>query len=531
MTKPWIHVLLISVFPALILYANNLDEAAWSSALVPGLVLLGLGAVVWLFLFAIIRDAVRAGLFVSVFMLLSFGFGHILNQFESPVASTIGLVVWAVAILLTLAGVFALKRVTPLTRALNVAACILVGFSLLRIGVWAIQHRGIEAAVPLTIPQAEMAEADKASRPDIYFIILDRYASAESLNRDFDFDNSSFLGELEGEGFSVTADAHSNYPITLYSLASTLNMEHATALTDQYGRDTSSRSPLYDLLEHHRVGRYLKSLGYTYDHVGSWWGPTRENPEADIYLSLITPSDFAMITYEKSVFATIAEKFNIDSEFFSQLLKGPSHFAHARHEFDVLTDVSHNPNPTFTFAHILLPHRPYVFSPDGQYLLPETTDQRTSRENYLNQLQYANIRTLEVMRAIIANSATPPVIILQSDEGPYPARFGHVDEDRLTLRFSDATDEELQMKTGILSALYLPPDLRGKMAAPATPINTFRTLFSLLFGADLPSLPERTYVFSDTDHAYDFIDVTDRLNNLPAECSSQSGCQIPVVEN
>ena len=54
-----------------------------------------------------------------------------------------------------------------------------------------------------------------SSKPDIYYIVLDRYASQSVLTTQYGFDNSDFIGYLRSEGFSVDPNAHQNYPIRL----------------------------------------------------------------------------------------------------------------------------------------------------------------------------------------------------------------------------------------------------------------------------------------------------------------------------
>ena len=42
-------------------------------------------------------------------------------------------------------------------------------------------------------------------------------------------------------------------------------------------------------------------------------------------------------------------------------------------------------------------------------------------------------------------------------------------------------------------------------------MNTFRVILDSYFGADLPLLPDRTFIYTDYDHPYRFEDVTDKL--------------------
>ncbi len=83
------------------------------------------------------------------------------------------------------------------------------------------------------------------------------------------------------------------------------------------------------------------------------------------------------------------------------------------------------------------------------------------------------------------------MILLQSDEGPFPADYA---DDEWGFEWQDATDAELEEKFGILFAMRVPgADLEAEGFHDAiTPVNAFRIVFNARFGTDLPLLPDRT---------------------------------------
>ncbi|MFH0853026.1 MAG: sulfatase-like hydrolase/transferase [bacterium] len=510
MTKPYLHVILLSSYPAIFLWANNQGEASLMTALWPMLALVGIGLLLWLFLGIIIRKWKAAALFVSLFMLLSFSFGHIIPTNSEPAAKTIGWVVWVLAILFLLFYLASSHRqFTQTTKIFNYIAVILISINIINLVFGSWQLRSLESDLLGNLPDWS---ATQVNNPDIYFIVFDRYASPANLTRFYNFDNQSFVDDLKNRGFSVSSNAHSNYPTTLYSLSSTLNMSYLTNLTDKYGINATNKRPLYHLLENHAVGRYLQGQNYQYVHIGSWWGGTKQNNNADFNYSLLTPSDFTMLLFRISLFSAIGEQLNFNEGGFLLLMTNPAHYQHAQYQFEQLLEIPKKPEPTFTLAHFLLPHPPYVFSPTGEFLPQEITDTRSNSENYINQLLYTNQQIISLVDQVISNSSSPPIIILQSDEGPYPENFLNQNyQEKTKIKWPEATDEEIQIKTGILSALYLPPELADQMTAPSTPINTFRTLFSILFNADLPPISESIYIFADSDHPFQFQDATSRI--------------------
>ena len=69
--------------------------------------------------------------------------------------------------------------------------------------------------------------------PDIYLLLLDGYPRADTLTRDFAFDNDPFLDAMRDLGFEVAEDAHSNYNLTALTLGSVFNVKHIGELMPQ----------------------------------------------------------------------------------------------------------------------------------------------------------------------------------------------------------------------------------------------------------------------------------------------------------
>ena len=104
--------------------------------------------------------------------------------------------------------------------------------------------------------------------------------------------------------------------------------------------------------------------------------------------------------------------------------------------------------------------------------------------------------------ALIADSPSPPVIILQADHGTCA---------RYCSDLPVAEQEEfIRERMAILNAYYLPVGGKGRLYPTITPVNTFRVVFGTLFGEDLELLPDRQYI-SWLDRPYDLVDVTEQL--------------------
>ena len=94
--------------------------------------------------------------------------------------------------------------------------------------------------------------------------------------------------------------------------------------------------------------------------------------------------------------------------------------------FNNMDEVDKIEQPTFTYVHIISPHPPFVFDPQGNPTYPPDfwNEQRQYppdlyQKGYVNQLQNLNRNMLEAIDTIMANSETPPIIIIQGDHGPW----------------------------------------------------------------------------------------------------------------
>ncbi len=147
--------------------------------------------------------------------------------------------------------------------------------------------------------------------------------------------------------------------------------------------------------------------------------------------------------------------------------------------------------PKFVYAHINVPHVPFIFKSDGT-LVEDLNfyrgdedypiNEQYFQEGYINQIEFLNNRIPDIMSKIIIESNRPVVIILQGDHGIR-------DENRLE----------------ILNAIYL-QGTDFKMESKATPVNTFRLIFDALFNGEFPLLANRGYL-STYELPYDFTEI------------------------
>jgi hypothetical protein len=504
--RPVLHPFLFTVFPIAFLVAQNTtDEIGVWDALEPLLLALAATAAVFALLWAAYRDPHTAGFLTSGLALLFFSFGHVNRALDpNAIGRSKETLFWGYAVLAAFLVLLAIRfrhGFARLTPGLNLIAGVLVVMNLVPIAI-AGPHSSAGAVgsdVHLVAP---------AHPRDVYYLIFDRYADEVTLRDRYHYDNTPFLAALSEAGFDVVTDAVANYPKTAHSLASSLNMSFLDGLVRQQGPDSDDWGPIYAGLKDSRVARALSSVGYTYDHIGSWWSPTSEDPSADLNY-VYGRGEFTQTLLDTTIWPTLSGTLHLSEEPDAFLTQ----YRRVAYQFDALNQIAADPHPTFTFAHFTLPHPPYVFDAQGHYMVPEQFG-GGSDAAYLGQLQYTNDRILQMVDSLLSGpDASDPILVIQSDEGPHPYRL---DADEDAFEWPEATDTELGEKFRILDAVYLPGAGADTDLGSFTPVNTFRVVFDRYFGADLPLLPDRSWVYQDTGHPYQLTEITARLATVQA---------------
>ncbi len=512
--RVWIlHPFFFAIFPVLSLLSGNINRTPITEAFLPAGVSLLFTLLFWLLLVAMLRSKQKAAVIVSLFLLLFFSYGHFYDLINrlfpviwglSPGQHRLLLPLWGVLFLLG-AGftVVNKKPLGKLTFLLNIVAGCLVGMSVLGIGAYSLRV-GLDRAHAELTQTVDLPAADNEQpKPlrDIYYIILDRYADASTFKNIYGYDNTEFIRYLEAKGFYVAQESRANYPRTKHSLSSSLNMTQVNYLTEVLGENCDDFLPLQLMLQDPQVWHFLKQRGYRFIYFGSWAQATRRNKYADVNINLFGLPEFTHNLYCKTMLYPVGLK-----HFYNE-----RRIQHARvkYKLDKLAEVPRMEGPKFVFVHLIIPHRPYVFAPNGDFVPYNEAAAKGLARSYLDQVAFLNKELRALVDTLLARSAVPPVVILQGDEGPNVARLSN--EQRQNFNWERASRTQLLQKMSILNAYYLPGVETVPLYPSITPVNSFRLVFNLYFNTDFELLPDKSYVFPDSRHPYVFVDVTEKL--------------------
>lgn len=495
-----LHPILFAVYPVVALLASNIEEVKIGVALRALVTTLLLALVLYAVLRLAFKDRLASGISTSLILILFFSYGHIYTFLET--AGSIG----------TFLGRH--RYLAPLTILLCILLLIWIARHKQSLGTLNSLLNWIAVAAlifPLfTIARYELQSTDKAATmdepstsineltvpigdnlPDVYYIIVDAYARDDTLLEDHQLDITPFLTELENMGFYVAKCSQSNYSQTQLSLSSSLNMNYLQDIGKQFSPGNTSRVDLQDLIKHGLVRRAFENLGYQTVAFETGFKYTQWE-DADIYLSPTAGvidnfqlvgglSDFEVMLINTSAGLILSDAAKTLPKYLQAELDNPRlvHRQRILYVLDQLLKLPQVPGPKFIFAHLVVPHPPYVFGPEGEF----TDYDLSAKVGYPDQIQYLNKRLVPLLQQLIDQSDTPPIIILQADHG--------------------AIHSPPSKRLRILNAYYFPGGNQSAFYYQISPVNSFRLLFNTYFGGKFLLIEDIGY-YSIYQKPYDF---------------------------
>ena len=399
-----------------------------------------------------------------------------------------------------------------ITKILNIASFFLVAISLFNIGMNQFKT-GATGQYKLNEEYVKVSQAGSRLQreyPNIYYIVLDAYARADVLEDIYKYDNTEFINYLTQKGFYVAGKSRSNYCQTALSLASSLNYTYLNDLAESVDIDNASHHPLTKMIRDNRVFHFLKQYGYrTVIFDASGWDVVAMK-NADIIYN--TPR-WGLNAFHRELVNTTPLFYVFGrTSVLSTIMQYNYHRSKILYTFDKLREVGNQEGPLFVYAHILVPHQPFVFGANGEQVVPDTdpfsiwyTVQMGRKreayvEEYTKQLAFVNKMVKEAIDSIISKSSVPPVIILQADHGPASM-----------LNTEDSDKTNIKERMSILNAYYFPGNDYEHLYESITPVNTFRIIFNQFFETQYELLKDESF-FSTWSQPYRFIDVAGKFH-------------------
>ena len=529
------HPFLIAFFPIIAIYSVNIGLIQLEQFILPTLLIIGSAFLFFLCLRRILKNGKKAALIVSFAFITFFSFGHIYNMLNQVSIGNTDLgsnsiLLPIFTILFVIGTYFIIKTKRTLDNSTSIVNTISIAFISVIVVMVGIEAFGCDECL---IQQNTSWEFDFFSEQkidsssyfedhnlsvsennpltNVYYIILDGYPRNDVLEKHLSFDNSEFINFLQQRGFHVVKNSHANYSLSSTSIPSTMNMNYINFLADEIGEDSRNYNPLigkdFGLYADNQVIKNFKSIGYKVAKIGSVPMYLHEIPIVDhslCYKSVHLMDNRLLDTVGRtSMIGYFIERSSEDLQREIILCA-----------FDELSTISgYYEEPVFVWSHIMMPHFPLIFGPNGEPITPGksllvmnhpeyTGNDWNIKKQFVQQLEFANKKSIELIDNILENEERS-IIIIQSDHGS-----------GFDTNIQDPTYDDVTQKLSNLNAIYFPDKkYREMLTDDQTNVNTFRIVFNSYFGGEYDILEDRMYWNLSIKKPFLFKDVTSMLLN------------------
>jgi hypothetical protein len=421
-----------------------------------------------------LRNKIKAGILASICLFIILYFGEIRNELKQHGYTEIARYRYLFALAASIAAIVVAFLYRTRRSLTNVNACInLISIFYVLIEVFHILTYTPKQAVSLAQKSFLSPKAPESIvRRDIYYLLFDSYTSNASLKEFWGFDNSEITNYLRKKNFYIAENSHSNYNVTPYSLASSLNMSYVDVSEDSDLNLTMRVLPLRDFIRESSVAQKLQTEGYEILNLS----PFSILKEPEFYNSKDLP-DARYVLPRHLLRKTFVGA--MDTDFYVRIQ--PDTIFRIDRSLKELIASPRN-RPRFIYAHFMLPRSPYVFTKEGQVKPSDqwrTTDMQAKSDGYLNQLIFTNQIIFNLIEQISEQYKPDefPAVIIQGDHGSW---------------VFDGDDGKRETTT-IFNAYLLADHGEQLLYDDITPVNSFRVLFNHCFSGKYPLLEDRIF--------------------------------------
>ena len=500
---------LFSIFPIILLYSENIDEVPVTELTIPLILTFLIIFPLFIIINHILKSGIKAGIILTFLVAIFFSYGHIFNMLQDTPLFYLDLVHQKYVIIsfmiVLITGVYFLvktkKDLTNFRSIFNVVSIVMILFVFFNIGGFYLGNNSDIDELDEISFENELEEISFINKPvydktfpDIYHIVLDEYTSDKVLLEDFQFDNSEFTDYLINSNFFIPSNPLSNYPATEPFMSSTLNMKYLDVRNlEKYDRlETEKR------ISDNFVMKFLKQNGYTVIIPYSGYGPDDRFYESDV-----NPCSDVLVL--KSRFLTELSRTTILNYFVEKQIENERRHIQLCTLSELQNIGEKHDEPVYVFAHLFIPHPPYLFDKDGNPVTPQSNKLRGLQgwqdvDGYLNEIQFINKKMMNIMTKILSES-DESIIIIQGDTGSG------------ILNNPDISDY-MKKRLSILYAIHIPNADTKSFSKNISSVNTYRIIFNNYFETNLEILDNRYYWYTDSNEIDDkrFKDITEIID-------------------
>lgn len=470
--KNWmgfLSIVLFGLFPCLVIYFNNAREANLRDVALVMMIFLLSGAVLFTIFLLVLKNTTKAITMANVSMVLLCNFEMLADLFAGSAYKydymllvsvlviggvTISMRRWKEDFLVELNSIFCAVMAT----------LILFNFFPAIPKIVAKLHANAKAISSVSDLELPQIETDKAA--NIYYMIFDEYGGLLNLEKQFGYDNSEYMEELQKKQFNISNTSFNVEGVFTPTIVPNLvNLEYVVDDMTGDGMPYMKAPRLYSM---------LKVMGYeinTCSHVEFLDNDLSKRAfESQAYYDDVA----GFMVLERSAFIHLYRYF-VPEEKNKQLSFADTMLDSMEWFMDTVEETINEKKPQFHHVYFQAPHKPYIFAEDGTRIVEDGKEEE-NEENYLPYLRWVNHRINEMVEEIIRKDPNA-IIILQSDHG---FRRGEFDD------MSEAYKPQRRINQNILNCVYYKGETLEIEGLSG--LNTLRKVLNVEFGFDFEML-------------------------------------------
>jgi hypothetical protein len=339
----------------------------------------------------------------------------------------------------------------------------------------------------------EFSKSKSTFDNNIYFILLDGYPGAKSLQKFFNYNNNGLIDHLKNNGFYVHDSITSNYNKTINSINSILNLQyinyHALYPWDDYNTNNLNS---YKAIHSNNLFKFLKTQNYKIENNSFFEvenAKTPVNSTMDVKgFDLLHAPLMHNVAWNSLLWQLSYGKFRTPYFYKKVILKV------FYNNMDIIDQTASfgklNPKKKqFVYSHLLMPHKPYFTDSVGNLLDTIKDDNVTDHNQFLNYLKFSNTKIKALTDSIRINDPNAMVILL-SDHG-----YRNYPDYRNPFMFNN------------FLAIHTPDSNYNQIAKIKSNVNFFRVILNQYFGQSLPILKDSFMCFDGNTCTFSSIQI------------------------
>ena len=344
--------------------------------------------------------------------------------------------------------------------------------------------------------------------PHIIYITVERYTNNSNLKEYYGFYNDEFNSFLKQNKFYVWNNQKANYPTSLLSSTSVLNMSYLETMLETISLNKYPPISVFYYILNNQVKKILRSHGYTYSFVHSEYGLVSYNENwinKKVWISSFLENSLFFKVFSEVIKLYVSNfpaRYLYDNTYYNLNLKERCERIYNQKSY-ILDKLKDQDQPLFLWWLFFFTHPPYIYSEDGSCLekvnhsLQSWNDRKV---DYINNIKITNKLLIDFISNLKVKSNRPFIVIIQGDEGT--ANF-NVDKVLFNKKSSIWTrpKEDLILKLGVFNAIYLPSEKYFNFHTYKSPINNFHIIFNEIFeNYKGKRLPDKYYLYKNYYH-------------------------------